>query len=759
MAMFLISSSFGLRNGDFRAVVDGKPVGWGISGIGSVSPSGGRNGMPAMVIECKDGTRSFANQNLTFSPGRKGDFVVSAWVYVDESSPASECSLWLDVLQEGADPLWGIRGFTQPERKGWQHVKSVIHATHPVTEARIHLMQSGNGRARFCDVRIEELPFKITDFRVMPGAKGDVDIRAFISDETRWNLTAMQSGNKIWDKSGEGSTINEAFYAKPGINVDVKLTASLNGKTLEQSHRVMPNNSVAPVWWIENSMTRIFQDDIPSGKPTKQARLNMARNERESFQVCIRPSQTLKNVKIQVSDLASDNGRIPASEIDWKRVGYVYVENAWPHPYAERGSKTWWPDPLLLACVFNIEAGQTQPIWVTINVPMRTVPGLYKGKLVISSDEMKAETIPISVDVHKTMIPVQGHMKTAFACMDAYLIRQYGGISPKLKGAYTDYLLRNRLNPDDISRTTPPDINELRYANTRGLNAFNILNAVPERDKSEVPLPDFPTLWVCYAPVGAYTPHFKQEFMDRLDKIVPELDKYGLLDKAYIYGFDERGPEYLPIIRDLFGEIKKKYPRIHTLSTCLPPPGTDPLSLNIDWYVPLSPAYNPDLAKRVRANGGEMWWYICMGPKYPYANWMLENPLIESRLIWWQTFDYDVEGMLYWAVNYWEFKNNDTIIKDTDGPRIDWSLSPGGNLNGDGILLYPGVNGPIGSIRLDNIRDGIEDTELLYSLSAKSGKSAVTKLLRRVTQSRTEFSRNTVDITKTREKILELLDN
>ncbi|MHB1457357.1 MAG: glycoside hydrolase domain-containing protein, partial [Armatimonadota bacterium] len=616
MAMFLISSNFGFRNGDFRAVTDGKAVGWEISGIGSVSSSGGRNGMPAMVIECKDGTRSFANQNLDFDPPRKGDFVVSAWVYVDEAAPASECSLWLDVLQEGADPLWGIRGFALPERKGWQQVKSVIKATHPVTAARIHLMQSGNGRARFCDVRIEELPFTIDSFRVVPGARGSLDLRGSMSDQVEWTIAAVQSGKEIWRKSGESALINEVFAAKPGLPVDVKLTASLNGRTVEQSRKVTPTDSDIPVWWIENSMTRVFQDDIPPGKPIKQARLNMARNERESFQICVRPSKPLSNVKIEVSDLTSDIGTISTSNIDWKRVGYVYVENAWPHPYAERGSKTWWPDPLLPACDFNVEAGQTQPIWVTINVPMETAPGSYKGKVTISADGMKAVIISISVEVHKAVIPVEGKMKTAFACMDAYLIKLYGGISPKLRRAYTDFLLQNKLNPDDISRTTPPDINELRYANTRGLNAFNILNVVPEREKSEVPLPDFPSLWVCYAPLGSYTPRFKQEFMARLDKIVPQLEKYGLLDKAYIYGFDERGPEYIPVIRDLFSEIKQKYPRIHTMSTCWPPPGTDPLSLNIDWYVPLSASYNPELAKRVRANGGEMGWYVCMGPKY-----------------------------------------------------------------------------------------------------------------------------------------------
>jgi hypothetical protein len=221
------------------------------------------------------------------------------------------------------------------------------------------------------------------------------------------------------------------------------------------------------------------------------------------------------------------------------------------------------------------------------------------------------------------------------------------------------------------------------------------------------------------------------------------LEKRGLLDKAYIYGFDERGPEYIPIIKDLFGEIKKRYPRVHTLSTCWPPAGTDPMSLNVDWYVPLSRSYDPKLAAEVRKRGGEMWWYICCGPGHPYANWMLEFPLIESRVIWWQAFQNDVEGFLYWGLNIWERKNNDKPILDTAGPRLDWSLTSGweGEFHGDGVLLLPGERGPLSTIRLENIRDGLEDIELLRLYREKAGIAETARIVQRVTRDRTAFTR------------------
>ena len=40
-------------------------------------------------------------------------------------------------------------------------------------------------------------------------------------------------------------------------------------------------------------------------------------------------------------------------------------------------------------------------------------------------------------------------------------------------------------------------------------------------------------------------------------------------------------------------------------------------------------------------------------------------------------------------------------------------------VNGDGILIYPGAKGPLPSIRLENIRDGIEDFELLHAVGVE----------------------------------------
>ncbi len=676
----LFGSPIPLKNGDFSRVINGLADNWHPSGQYRVLPSGGRNGAAAIELESRSGETSAALQTIRFDPPRDGPFAVSAWMRIDDIGDGGDCCLWLDVIQSGGPPIWGVSG--QPDRwsRNWQKVSAAVTPAHPVSEVQVYLiLRNTRGRVKFCDVQAAQTPI-VTETAPKPRAR-----------------------------------------------------------------------PAASSWWVENSMTRVFQDDIPPEKPVHGVWLDLARNERESFQICLRAGKKkLERVRVTVSPLA--NGARALPPLEWSRVGYVWVEQPSGHPLSPRKAGAWWPDVLLPAREFDIEAGEVQPLWFTVYAPADAAAGEYRGSIAISAEGIKDIAVPVLVRVHKAAIPVAGKLKTAFALMDWHLNKVYGSVSPRLRRRYTDFLLQHRLNPDDISRTTLPDLAELEYANGRGLNAFNILNVVPEPANKQG--------WVCFAEVEDYTPEFRKRFFERLDAFVPELEKRGLLDKAYVYGFDERGPEYIPIIKDFFGEIKKRYPRVHTLSTCWPPKGTDPLSLNIDWYVPLSSSYDPRLAAEVREKGGEMWWYVCCGPGYPFANWMLEFPLIEARLIWWQAFQNDVEGFLYWGLNIWERKNNEKPIPDSAGPRLDWSLTSGphGEFHGDGVLMLPGEHGPLSTIRLENIRDGIEDYELLRLLREKRGADTARRLAGRVTRNRTAFSRSPADLFSARLEALGALN-
>ena len=104
-----------------------------------------------------------------------------------------------------------------------------------------------------------------------------------------------------------------------------------------------------------------------------------------------------------------------------------------------------------------------------------------------------------------------------------------------------------------------------------------------------------------------------------------------------------------------------------------------------------------------------------------------DNDLIQARAIFWQVYHQKFDAFLYWALMLADRPGNETPIDPADGPFLDWSIStsePDGWipwLHGDGRMLYAGTDGPIGSIRLDNIRDGLEDYEYLWMLSDATG--------------------------------------
>jgi hypothetical protein len=77
-------------------------------------------------------------------------------------------------------------------------------------------------------------------------------------------------------------------------------------------------------------------------------------------------------------------------------------------------------------------------------------------------------------------------------------------------------------------------------------------------------------------------------------------------------------------------------------------------------------------------------------------------------------YDYEVDGNLYWCVNYWTYKSFEY-----------WEeayIYPDGAVS-EGKLLYPGerfgIAGPLSTLRLESIREGQEDYEYLWMMEQK----------------------------------------
>jgi hypothetical protein len=97
---------------------------------------------------------------------------------------------------------------------------------------------------------------------------------------------------------------------------------------------------------------------------------------------------------------------------------------------------------------------------------------------------------------------------------------------------------------------------------------------------------------------------------------------------------------------------------------------------------------------------------------------MLHKSAPQHRALFWQTWSHQVDGLLYWGMNFWawyEFKwpavakGPSERVPAKDAPNfVSVPEAPG-----DGCSMYPGptISPPLSSIRLESMRDGEEAYE------------------------------------------------
>lgn len=461
---------------------------------------------------------------------------------------------------------------------------------------------------------------------------------------------------------------------------------------------------------LAGSMEKVMIKDFPfEGAIDDHYDLSLARNEHEGFQVVVIPVLSpLTNVSVSVSPLQSVTG---AGEfIDGKvgvaLVGHVDVADQVRYDADYHG---WWPDPLLdfqTSC--DAQPGEHVAFWIDVAASARTPAGNYRGTVAVKAEGQAPIELRLNVHVWDFELPQRGHLPNAFTYHEPMTRGFYRGTwNDQLARKYDDLILDHRLNIDHLYRGEPPDIEVLKYGSSKGMNAFNVGSEF-RQDEPRNP--------------------------EKLAAYIEKLKEEGLFDDAYVYGFDEVKAEKFTEMREAFGLVRRRYPGLKTMTTAQDRSFGLQTGLRdvVDIWVPLIDAYDLAEARRLRAEGKKMWWYICIVPPHPYPNWFIEYPAIEARLLTGaMSYKYEVDGLLYYLINEWQ-PNRRWIAK---GPYTEWNPASFSErkdpddkekitayANGDGSLICPGPNGPLSTVRLENTRDGFEDYEYLCLLKELSIK-------------------------------------
>jgi len=452
-----------------------------------------------------------------------------------------------------------------------------------------------------------------------------------------------------------------------------------------------------------SSLDRIFQDGKTLLEPTftEQVSLTLARHEYESFQVVVQAvDQEIRQVSLRLSDLAHENGqdRIPSNQLSWRVVGYVKTAT----PYYPVKYVGLWPDPLLPARAVNIEQDKFQPFWVTVYASKETVPGIYHGAVEVEVPGLPARKIPLTVKVYHFTLPVESRMKTAFDFYPHVTAARYPQKENEsdqayqarieaLNDAFLRTMLRYRINP--ILNVDPTNSNEMARVDRLSVLGLNLFSVGKKG--------------------GTFENNWPKSKVD-IEKLLPLYRTYGeilklnkFLTSTYIYTWDE-GEIGNPVVPMLCSMIHRAYPGLRNL-VCYhgfwDPVQNPEWGKDIDIWCFQIDKFDEGKIRKLQSRNVEVWTYPSGPSGLKTPNLALDFDSIDYRILPWLCWKYDIKGILYWCVNWWVNVDPFESARNTR-----WKQ------NGNGLLFYPGENGPLVSLRLELLRDGLEDYEYFEAL-------------------------------------------
>ncbi len=239
------------------------------------------------------------------------------------------------------------------------------------------------------------------------------------------------------------------------------------------------------------------------------------------------------------------------------------------------------------------------------------------------------------------------------------------------------------------------------------------------------------------------SPEYEMLMGKSLTKLQKGLKELNLLDKAYVYWGDEPNPPAYPVLYDTHRLLKKYAPGIKTFMTEMSTwrgHATDSLDISdctdiscVSWDC----FENHDIVKNYQVPGKEAWNYLCCGTKYPYFSNFIDHNAIDMRIWLWASYQFGFKGILIWSSTSW---NSPTVSpKGTLQNQWEDPYCFGSSHQmiqrllacGDGTLFYPHnrkpnedkttafTGYPIPCVRLEILRDGIEDFEYLTMLEER----------------------------------------
>jgi hypothetical protein len=473
------------------------------------------------------------------------------------------------------------------------------------------------------------------------------------------------------------------------------------------------------------SSTTFRASAAPPAAPASSVALNMAIDETEDAVVLVRGA---KNVSVEFNLEGPLTGRLFFAH-------YVSF------------SGTLVPDALVPW------DGQThateqpnQPIWLQVIVPRGTNPGTYTGTANVVADGGPTTTIPIAVKVFPVTLPpknqVSGSLLTGFnVAGQSYsnkVASLYGPTGETSSPALYSFVSSYRISPNAWGYGTPHTTSG--YASDRRW----WMDSAGMMEKEAGSPSGFAAMSLPLGnnrsaqPVAGLSPNAPEKWCPYLKAVRSFWQDHGWLGGSwpYLYGMDEPGLAGFKVVGKQASALHACFPGANEIVTGNPSTQNrflwDGGSNDVDAWVVLANRYygkytNPaqsrkhishandklKLIDQVRRRHKQIWTYNYAGTKTP--GFTATESLSDPRLFFdWAALE-GITGVLYGQGTTTYTKSGNPLDSDSR--------------NGQFTLIYPGKDAPIPSARLEQIRDGIEDWEILNAVRRKQGDATVGRIL------------------------------
>ncbi|MBC7237774.1 MAG: DUF4091 domain-containing protein [Chloroflexi bacterium] len=484
----------------------------------------------------------------------------------------------------------------------------------------------------------------------------------------------------------------------------------------------------------------------------------MARNERFSFQVVMRSEGPpvggigdLQTVRVAVS--GPEGWAIRVRRVEYVPVRHHNLPVDVPVEDMDGVSEIpgYVPDPLFDEDTVLLPPRETHAFWITVQVPEDASPGERQLEVTVFPQEQEgtAQALPplthsVSVTVHDVVLaPREGfhitHWFYTDALMDYYgtkgFDRAFWAILPKYLQNIVDHgldtlyvpvftppldgvkrpsqLLRVSRIGSDTYRFDWRDVRRyIELAREAGITHFEWCHLFTQWGAKQAIRvyegqgQDEKLLWP--ASTRATAPTYRTFLSQFLPAFYNFLTEQGLLDHSFFHVSDEpHGEEDLAQYRAARNLLDRLAPWMSVM---------DALS-DIEYArqgLVNMPVPSIRTALQFVEEGIPCWCYYCCSPRGEYLNRLLDTPLPKIAMHGLLFYRWPLQGFLHWGYNYWYRSQTRELIDPyavQDGHR--WAR---GWAYGDPFVVYPGVDGPVDSIRWEVFAESLQDYRLLQTL-------------------------------------------